>query len=177
MVYVLEDGKIVASLEVPDDIPREPIFRLANMNGRLRGTGSSVVIIQGDWGASADASQTDYDPDFLGFDVGGYVGQATPAINDEIRWPDLPLNAGTYVVTVAYVKTLFGGILNVLHGVTSLGTIDMFAGATAYNQVATLTYSPTAYAKADFRLGTSSKNVGSSGYGIFISRLEIRKTA
>lgn len=129
----------------------------------------------GNWEQHSDASVTDYDPSLTGA-AGKYLGNNTSvANNDEIHFGSLSLNAGTYKIIVGYVKTTNAGIIEVLLGTTSIGTVDAY-GVTSYNNVATFTYSPTARVSGNLRLKITNKNAGSSGYFMAVGRLELIRT-
>jgi hypothetical protein len=134
------------------------------------------LTVQGTWGISTDASQTDFDDSLVS--SAGYIANSTaPANNDEIHFGSLTLNAGTYKVSFATVKHGDLAIIEILHGTTSLGTFDCYVvGATQYNIVSTFTYSPTTRVTGNLRLKVSNKNGSATSYLILCSRLEIIRT-
>ncbi len=140
----------------------------------IGGFGNNYTQVAGTWSATSSASQTDWD-DILLSAAGFVVSQGNNL--DEIKWPSVILNAGTYKIVIAYEKNNGAGILEVLHGTTSIGTQDTYDAGAVFNQVVSFTYSPTARASADFRIRANGKNVASSGYYLDISRIEIFKTA
>lgn len=133
-----------------------------------------VIQVAGTWTTFVNASQTDYDSSL----IAGYIqNNATHANNDEVHFGSLTLNAGTYKISVAYVKANDAGIIEILLGTTSLGTIDSYAAGTSFNQATTLTYSPTARVSGNLRLKVTNKNASSSNYYLYVSRIEIIRTA
>ncbi len=54
------------------------------------------------------------------------------------------LNAGTYTFKIVTQKSSSKGIMELLHGNTSIGTADQYAGTSTPNVVNTFSYSPTA---------------------------------
>lgn len=136
------------------------------------------TVVAGTWTQNPDSGgQTDFDKDFTTGTTAGYVNNTSSANNDELHFGDLVLNAGTYKCTVAYYKSNNCGILEILHGTTSLGTQDTYAAGDAANQVITFTYSPTARKTGNLRIKSTGKHASSSGYRLIVSRIEIIRTA
>jgi hypothetical protein len=134
------------------------------------------TIVAGAWSVVAAASQTDYDDSLTS---GAAVLASTNQANlDEVHFGSLTLNAGTYKVILAYEKRSDFGIIEILIGTTSIGTIDSYdvSGTGVYNQVSTLTFSPTTRVTGNLRVRTNGKNGASTSYGNRFSRLEIIRT-
>jgi hypothetical protein len=144
------------------------------LNSYWHASNDEKTVVAGTWVQTNDASQTDYDP--LINPAAGYVYNTSSANSDEIHFGSLGLNAGTYKVSVSYVKVNNTGILEVLHGTTSLGTQDTYAAATTYNQVVSFTYSPATYVSGNFRIKLNGKNGSSTAYRLYVSRIEIIRT-
>ncbi len=152
------------------------IEHTGNVNPRFRHfVGSfdkNYTVVAGIWAQVNDPNQTDFDDRFV--TQAGVVGNVETSGNlDEIKWPNVVLNAGTYLIKISYWRTTFNGILELLHGLVSMGTIDT-SGGNAYNVVGTITYSPTSRSVADFRMRVNGTT--SFGYGLLVSRIEIFKT-
>jgi hypothetical protein len=133
---------------------------------------SDITVVAGSFVQSNDASATDFDD--LWVTQAAYISSG---LNDECKISGLVLNAGTYVIKVVCIKNADGGILEILHGTTSLGTYDQYNAGTSYNQIATFTYSPTVRNSGDLRFRCTTKNASSSGYTIRTCRIQIMKTA
>ncbi len=132
------------------------------------------TVVQGTWIQSANAAHTDYD-DLL-TNVAGRIGNSSGANNDEVHFGSLTLNAGSYKISLGYYKENVLGIIEILHGTTSIGTADSYAAAAAYNQVASFTYSPATRVTGNLRLKVTGKNAASGGYWIGVCRIEIIRT-
>ncbi len=138
--------------------------------------GNNYTVVQGNWGFLTDGQQTDYESAFVS--SAGALASYSPSTDlDEIKWPDIVLNAGTYSIKIVVTYSPDAGILELLHGTTSIGTSDLYAVSVSRNVVITMAYSPTARASADFRVRCNGKNASSSNYCNRISRIEIFKTA
>lgn len=132
-------------------------------------------IVQGTWSIIADLGQTDFDPALPG-PAGGYVQNDTHANGDELNFGPLGFNAGTYKINIAYLAYAGNGIMEVLIGSTSLGTVDGYNGVTVHNTVGSFTYTATTYLSGNLRIKISGKNGSSSNYYLQFSRLEIITT-
>lgn len=140
----------------------------------MGGFGSNFTQVLGSWSLTNNANQTDFD-DIL-INPAGYLFNGSPGTNlDEIKWSNILLNAGTYTIKIACVTYPDKGILELLHGSTSIGTFDCYTSYLAWNTIITFTYSPTVITVADFRLRVNGKNGSSTGYSLNISRIEIFK--
>jgi hypothetical protein len=131
-----------------------------------------ITVVAGSFSQSNNALATDFDD--LWVTQAGYIQSSN---SDECKISGLVLNAGTYVIKVVCVNNADGGILEILHGTTSLGTYDLYNASTSYNQIATFTYSPTIRNSGDLRFRCTTKNASSSGYTIRTCRIQIMKTA
>lgn len=131
---------------------------------------SQKTVVQGTWVQTNKAAQTDYDPALLS--QPGIVTNDNPANGDEIHFGNLVLNAGTYKVSVCVETFNTYGILEILHGTTSIGTIDCNGGAT--NVVGSFVYSPAVLVSGNLRVKVSGSSSG--GFRITPSRLEIFRT-
>jgi hypothetical protein len=129
--------------------------------------------VTGTWTQYSDAGQTDYDLALTG--GVGFIYSVTAANNDELHYGNIVLNAGTYIISVAYIKRSDFGILEILIGTTSLGTIDTYSssGSGDFNQVTNLTITPATRISGNLRLKVTGKNALSTGYNIRYSRFEI----
>lgn len=136
--------------------------------------------VKGSWSWVANALQTDFSS-VTGEAAGIYTNGTGGANLDEYKWASVYLANGTYKVTCIVLvgnggDNAFNGIMEILFGVTSLGTKDLY-GATVGNTVVTFTFTLVAAATADFRFRVNGKNASSSGYRVNFSRLFIEKTA
>lgn len=137
---------------------------------------AEMSSVQGTWGFQADAGQTDWNDLFVS--AAGIIYNTTGNNLDEIKFPNLTLDAGTYAIRVATTKDLDRGILEVLHGNTSIATSDQYNATVVYNSVPPLTsYTIAARTTGDLRFRVNGKNASSEGYYLTISRIQIRKTA
>lgn len=136
-----------------------------------------VTQVAGTWAISTSGSVTDWD-DAISASAGYMANTGSSTNLDEVHFGSITLNAGTYKITVAHIKASSCGIIELLVGTTSLGTIDTYeASGVSYNNVSTLTYSPTARISGNFRVKVNGKNASSSNYGVYIQRLEMIRTA
>lgn len=143
------------------------------VNAFFHASNDEKTVVGGTWGLTNDASQTDYDP--LINSQAGFLTNSTTTNLDEIHFGNLALTAGTYKVTVAYIRSTDCAILEVLHGTTSIGTQDAY-GTLLYNRTVSFTYSPTVYTTGNLRFRANGKNGSSSAYRVYLSRLEIIRT-
>ena len=141
----------------------------------IGGFGNNYTIVRGNWQNTNGASQTDWD--IILVSQAGVIENIGATNLDEIKWSNIILNAGSYTIKVSTMKYNYCGILELLHGTTSIGTSDLYNATVLYNQITTLTYSPVVRVTADFRLRANGKNASSTAYFIPFSRLEIIKTA
>ncbi|CAG0996891.1 hypothetical protein METP3_03024 [Methanosarcinales archaeon] len=162
-------------VDANDRIPRlmnSAIYRSGFIGNVASG---DITVVAGSFAQTNDANATDFDD--LWVTQAGHRYNSTTADLDEFKISGLVLNAGTYVIKVVCVKNADGGILEVLHGTTSLGTYDQYNAGTSYNQIASFTYSPTTRVSADLRFRCNGKHASSSDYVIRTSRIQIMKTA
>jgi hypothetical protein len=131
--------------------------------------------VLGTWVFNSDASQTDYDI-ALSSSVGNLYNSGNTANNEEVKFGNLTLNAGTYKISFATVKASNRGIMEILLGTVSLGTYDLYTAGTVYNNVSSFTYSPTTRVTGDLRVKATGKNGSSNAYIVAFSRLEIIRT-
>jgi ribosomal protein S3AE len=68
------------------------------------------------------------------------------------------------------------GILEVLFGTTSIGTVDAYNVDTLYNQIWEITFTLTQDTTADLRFRVNGKNVAGTDYYSTFSRFQIDKT-
>lgn len=110
-------------------------------------------------------------------EFGGAWNQSAAAIHD-YRNKDFYLPAGTYTITVHYVKSGISGKLTVTFAGSALGAdIDLYAASNTYNQKTTYTgVTVTSNALWGIGLLVDSKNASSSGYSAYISRVHIERT-
>lgn len=137
--------------------------------------GNNYTAYNGIWVPVNYASQTDWDDALVS--QPGLLDEVSGVQGISIDWNPIVLMAGTYVIKIVTMKGTYRGIMEVLHGATSLGTYDCYAAATAYNQIATFNYSPTTSVSAPLRIQSTTKNAASTNYDIGFSRIEIFKTA
>lgn len=131
---------------------------------------SQKTIVQGTWVQYSQAGQTDYDPELMS--APGFVTNNSIANNDEIHFGNIVLNAGAYKVSAVVEKFNTYGILEILHGTTSIGTIDCNGGAN--NVVVSFVYTPLVLSSGNLRVKVSGST--SAGFRITLSRLEIIRT-
>lgn len=136
---------------------------------------SALTTVQGTWGQLNIAGCTDFD-DVLVTQAGSYNNSTTKADLDEVKISNLVLNAGTYTIIVVWSGSTDTGILEVLHGAASIGTVDTYAAGGSFNTATSFTYSPTVRTSADLRFRANGKNGASSAYAIHLQRIQIRKT-
>lgn len=132
------------------------------------------TVVQGTWLWTANVNQSDIAT--LRGEGAGFWDNNSAANNDEYKWSNIYLAAGSYKITIAYVKSSGYGIAELLFGTTSLGTIDMYAAVTTYLNVSTITFTLTGSQTADLRFKVTGKNAASTAYIITFSRLELEKT-
>lgn len=133
------------------------------------------TVVQGTWAWSALPSQTDY-ASVTAEGAGVYDNDATRNQNDEYKWRNIYLTAGSYNITLVWKSSAAGGIAEILHDNNSIGTIDMYRASPIYNQKIEFAFNISSTAKEDIRIRTTSKNASSTGYYIDFSRFSIEKT-
>lgn len=131
------------------------------------------TVVQGTWALSANAGTTDFDDSIIS--APGYFMNASDANNDEIHFGSLTLNAGTYKISFCGYKGANRGIMELLHGTTSLGTFDFYSAPTQYNVVSSFTYSPTIRVTGNLRVKVTGKNGAASNYFVTLSRIELMR--
>lgn len=134
----------------------------------------NITTVQGTWVNNDDVSNTDWDDIWV--PQAGTRYNATATNGDEIKVSSMILNAGTYEIKVVTNKDLSAGILEVLHGASSIGTSDLYNVGILYNNISTFTYTPTTRVTGDLRFKVNGKNASSSNYYCVISRIQIMKT-
>lgn len=144
------------------------------LNSYWHASADEKTNVAGTWGQTNEALQTDYDENLV-TQAGLMANNSTHTDNDECHFGTITLNAGTYKVSFATRKGASMGIMEVLHGTTSLGTYDCY-GADAKNIVSSFTYSPTTRVTGNLRLKCSGHNASSDDYFVQVSRLEIIRT-
>lgn len=144
------------------------------LNSYWHASWDEKTVVQGTWTQYTDATETDYDSDLCG--SGQLVHNSSSAINDEIHFGSITLNAGTYKISFVGIKASNRGIMEILIGSTSLGTFDLYNASAVFNSTGSFTYSPTTRVSGNLRVRTTTKNGSSSAYNIPFSRLEIIRT-
>lgn len=134
-----------------------------------------LVPVAGTWSYVSYGPQGDYDSLLIpGKGLLKSIGN-----NNEIKMAQVRMNVGIYTIKIATLNDSDMGIMEVLAGALSLGTVDLYApdipGA-IYNKVYTFTFSPTQSGLYDIRVKCTGKNGASSAYGIGFSRIQIKKT-
>lgn len=177
---ILDDANAAAqrlTLGVVDANDRMPAVMMPTkvLNSYWHASFDEKTIVSGTCSQSADAAQTDYDPMLVGGSA-GYVSNPSSANLDEIHFGSLTLNAGTYKISLGTLKASSCGIIEILHGTTSLGTWDGYVAGATYNQVVSFTYSPTTLVTGNLRIRSNGKNPSAAWYKYFVSRLEIIRT-
>ena len=135
---------------------------------------SLFSVVQGTFTQENEAQQTKFHHGFV--TQAGFMKNTTQADADEIKITNLKLKAGRWIISIAYMTTTVSGIMEVLHGVTSLGTVDQYA-AEGYNDVGIVYLNLNAETTADLRIKVNSKNGSSSGYRMRISYVKIEQVA
>lgn len=129
---------------------------------------TTAALAVGTWGVAASGSQS----------MGGWIQNSSNAQNDERGW-DLVLAAGTWELTLCYVKATSGGIATVMLDNVSTGlTIDTYNGSTAFvivSAVSGITVASTGKRRVSLKAAT--KNASSSGYSLLLSWVTLRRTA
>ncbi len=145
------------------------------LRGIFGGFGDNYSVVSGSWGIVTESNQRDFDPILL--NSAGYKFNSTRTNLDEIKWPNVILTFGTYKILLVVSTRNNGGIMELLHGTTSIGTYDTYAVNPGYNVLITFTYTNSLNSTGmDFRLRVNSKNASSVDYIARFSRLEIIKT-
>lgn len=132
------------------------------------------TAVAGTWAWFADALQTDYAS--VTEEGEGSYSNTTSANLDEYKWSNIFLTKGTYKINITWLSWNDQGIAEVLFGTTSLGTQDMYAAVTVYNQVWTITFTLATDQTADMRFRVNGKNDASSDYYVLFSIFELAKT-
>lgn len=132
------------------------------------------TVVQGTWSQAASASETDFDDSLTS--VAGFLYNSTSANNDELHFGNLTLNSGTYKINISFIKDSTCAIIEILHGTTSLGTVDAYAAGAAYNNKIVFTYSPTTRVTGNIRIKATGRNGSSAGYLTPASKIEIIRT-
>lgn len=135
--------------------------------------GNNYIVVQGTWYNVYSISQTDFEPTLTGNT--GYIRNDSSTNLDEIKWSNITLNAGSYDIKIVIVSGQYNGMIELLHGNTSIGIKDGYLYGQEYNKIITFSYSPITIVTEDFRLRINGKNANSLGYMIPFSRLEISK--
>lgn len=106
----------------------------------------------------------------------GYSESGTAA-TESWTFADLPLEAGTWEVSVLYRSTTNRGIMTLTLGGASIGTIDQYSGAGTNNVVTSISgITVAANARLDLVLTNPTKNASSSAYAIGFQALTLRRT-
>lgn len=132
------------------------------------------TVVQGTWAWYTDAFQTDYAT--VTGEAAGYYLNSSAGNLDEYKWANIFLAPGTYKLTIAHNKGANAGIIEILFGTTSLGTIDTYGSPPTYNLIDTITFTITSPTTADLRYRVNGKNASSAGYYIEFARLQLEKT-
>jgi len=82
---------------------------------------------------------------------------------------------GNYTITIIYKSGTDSGILEILHGINVIYTKDMYNTVNRYNQSITFQYNLLFNKTDDFRIRVNGKNDLSTGYNIYISKVDIFK--
>ena len=102
---------------------------------------------------------------------------STATINEECAFIAY-LDAGTYSMDFIYRKTTGAGILTLKLDATTVLTLDMYAGASSYNNISTTT--GIVIVDGGFKAITllmASKNVLATDYGFYGAGIVFRRTA
>ena len=132
------------------------------------------TMVQGTWGWSADALQTDFESAATE-GAGKYANSATHNDLDEYKWSSIFLAKGNYKITIIHDKSNNRGIAEVLFGTTSLGTKDYYVAVAVNNQLWEVTFTLTADTTADLRFRVNSKNAAGTDHRVNFSRFQIEK--
>lgn len=109
--------------------------------------------------------------------LNGYISHASAAQNDTVYY-DFWLAAGTYQVDILTHQSTGMGIATVALDGTTLGTIDMYAGVSAWNTTTTFTGATIAASGIKRLLLTmATKNGSSSGYNYRLGSVCLTRTA
>lgn len=113
-----------------------------------------------------------------GWTGGYYTNSTTPVDGDYIEYANVRLPAGgTWTIELLYNATSGMGIIDVVIGGVSAGTVDCYsAGSAAALGVVSTTFSPTG-GLTTVKLLLNGKNGSSSGYLTRISALNFTRTA
>ena len=133
------------------------------------------VDIQNTWPQSNTAGQTKYHRAWVS--QAAIIQQtASAANNDEFKFANILLKGpATYKITTVSLTGSDSGILEILHGVTSLGTIDQYTGGAVNNAVLSLYATIATTATADLRFKVTGKNGSSTGYWLRFSAIKIEE--
>lgn len=173
----------VQAMGVGTSISAAPIHPFPNNPHLLRscmagGFGRTYANMSGAWDG-AETPQTDFDYNLM--ESPGYIRNSQNHNKDSIIWSQVLLNAGTYTITLACVKSNVGAILELVHGATVIGSIDQYTSnvTVTFNFQAQMSYTPTTRQVQDLILRVNGRNAANqtSTYFCNFSRLEFRKTA
>lgn len=96
---------------------------------------------------------------------------------NEMGWY-VPLTAGTWAIDIIHVKASDSAILNVTFDGASIGTQDLYAAGTSYNNVYSVTGISVPTSKFVLvKLGVPTKNASASGFTGYFQHIALRKTA
>lgn len=107
----------------------------------------------------------------------GYKEVDSAAVTTNSITFDVSLAAGTWNVETMFVKSAAGGILTLTMDATSLGTVDTHSAALSRNNLATKQATIATAGTHSLIYTIPTKNASSSGYGGFLQRIKLLKTA
>ena len=134
-------------------------------------TWANRTIVQGNW-IQVGWGLTDIDTSLTGVTTGVY--NSSNVNLDEIYFGNVSLLAGTYKLQISYYQFSGGGIVEILIGTTSLGTINTY-GTTATNLVSEITVSLSTPISGNLRIRVNGTT--STGYYFTFGRIEIFRTS
>lgn len=105
-----------------------------------------------------------------------YWTQSTAALNDE-RTNGFFVAAGTYTITIRYIKATSAATLTCYVDGTSIGTADMYAAATAEGSTVFSNVSITTPGWHQFKIKATSKNASSSNYKMFMEVYSVKQSS
>lgn len=132
------------------------------------------TIVQGAWIWDTIPAQTNYSS--VRGEGAGIFDNSGGVDLDEYKWSSIYLAAGTYKLTFVTILSADRGIIEFLHGITSLGTYDTYSAGTTFNAVVTITFTLLAATTGDLRFRNNGKNTSSTGYYAEFSKMTLEKT-
>lgn len=109
---------------------------------------------------------------------GGMASQASTADADDGDWMEWSVNLaeGVYKLSIIYSKWASYAILDILIDGVSVGTFDLYAAATAHNNVGSITGIVLSEGNHTLRIAANGKNPSSTDYYITPQSITLTRT-